>query len=143
MRTWLALLLLPLPLAVAAEMYRWVDDKGQVHYTQTPPPGLQADKLRPAPPPGANPGMDAVRSRNEASAKAREEQQKKDAAAALEKAGREDLCRRAQERVAFMETRPAYRVAAKNEDGSTRRMTPQEYDKTLTDARKVVSENCR
>jgi hypothetical protein len=132
-----------LPLAAAAQMYRWVDDKGQVHYTQTPPPDRDAESVKPAPPPSANPGMDAVRNLNQASDKARAEQAKKDAEAALKKAGREDLCQRARERVAFMESRPAYRVAAKNEDGSVRRMTPEEHDKTLADARKVAAENCQ
>lgn len=129
-------------LAAAAAMYRWVDQNGVVQYTQTPPPGLQADKVAPAPPPSANPGIDAVRELNQNAAKTREEKAKKEAEATQQKAGREDLCKRAQERVAFMETRSPTRVATKNADGSTRRLTVEEYDKDLGEARTVVSKNC-
>lgn len=36
------LLMVFLPLAVNAAVYSWVDDKGQVHYSDTPPPEVQA-----------------------------------------------------------------------------------------------------
>lgn len=59
MRRWLLLpwLLLPLlaPGAQAQGMYKWIDDKGVVHYTDTPPAGKRAEKIRIAP----QPPMDA------------------------------------------------------------------------------------
>jgi hypothetical protein len=39
-----ATLLLAVPLAAAAEVFRWTDENGQVHYGQRPPPG-GADRL--------------------------------------------------------------------------------------------------
>ncbi len=49
------LLALALTLCVAvpasAQMYKWVDSNGQVHYTDKPPPGnIKTEKLRPPPP---------------------------------------------------------------------------------------------
>lgn len=38
-----ALLLLPLPLV--ADMYKWIDKDGKVHYADSPPPGQKAKKL--------------------------------------------------------------------------------------------------
>lgn len=36
---------------VSAQMYKWVDSNGQVHYTDKPPPGnIKTEKLRPPPP---------------------------------------------------------------------------------------------
>ncbi|HKK16999.1 MAG TPA: DUF4124 domain-containing protein, partial [Gammaproteobacteria bacterium] len=33
-----------------AAMYKWVDENGEVHYTQTPPPGdIQAETIKPPP----------------------------------------------------------------------------------------------
>jgi glutaredoxin len=40
----LAILVL-VPLAPFADMYKWVDENGKVHYTDTPPPGKKARKL--------------------------------------------------------------------------------------------------
>lgn len=42
--TALLLLLVFLPLTVNAAVYRWVDDKGKVHYSDTPPPAAQAER---------------------------------------------------------------------------------------------------
>ncbi len=38
-----------------AEMYKWTDEKGQVHYTQTPPQGIQSQELKAPPPPTIDP----------------------------------------------------------------------------------------
>jgi hypothetical protein len=34
-----------LPLAAAAEMYKWVDEKGVTHYSEQPPPDGKANKV--------------------------------------------------------------------------------------------------
>ena len=38
MRPLIALLLCAAAFAASAQMYRWTDDKGRVHFTSTPPP---------------------------------------------------------------------------------------------------------
>ena len=38
-------LLLPAMGAATADMYKWVDEGGKVHYTDSPPPGQKAKKL--------------------------------------------------------------------------------------------------
>jgi hypothetical protein len=46
----IASLLLQSP--VSGEIYKWTDDGGEVHYTQTPPPsGITVQKIEGAPPP--------------------------------------------------------------------------------------------
>jgi len=142
-KTTAALLLVLLPLlASAAPMYRWVDAQGQVHYTQTPPPGFNADKVVPAPPPSSNPGMDAVHSFNQTTDKAAKEGAKQKAEVDQKKAEKDGKCQRAQERVAFFEARTAHRIASKNEDGSLSRMTTEDYDKKLAEAREAVAGSC-
>lgn len=53
MRRWLLLSWLLLPLAADAQgLYKWVDEKGVVHYSDTPPPGKGGQKLKtPSQPP--------------------------------------------------------------------------------------------
>lgn len=41
--------------AAGAEMYKWTDADGNVHYTQTPPPDREADTIAPPPPPAVAP----------------------------------------------------------------------------------------
>jgi hypothetical protein len=39
---WVALLLFVAPIGAFAQIYKWTDKNGQVHYSQTPPPGQAA-----------------------------------------------------------------------------------------------------
>jgi len=41
----IVLLCLCLPIAVNAQIYKWVDASGQTHYSQTPPPGKEAKTI--------------------------------------------------------------------------------------------------
>ena len=54
-RCWLLVAMLVAAAPAAAQVYRWVDDKGRVHYSNdTPPPGVQATTVninaQPGPP---------------------------------------------------------------------------------------------
>lgn len=42
---------LVLAMPAAAEIYQWRDAQGQIHYSDTPPPGQNATKIPPAPKP--------------------------------------------------------------------------------------------
>lgn len=50
----LLVLLAPTP-APGAEIYRWVDDEGVVHYSQQPPGDRAAERVEPARPPADDP----------------------------------------------------------------------------------------
>ncbi len=39
----LCLILLPLSSAVSSEIYRWTDKDGKIHYSDTPPPGIDVE----------------------------------------------------------------------------------------------------
>lgn len=41
-----ALVLMAAAFGVLAELYKWVDEKGVTHYTESPPPGKKAQELR-------------------------------------------------------------------------------------------------
>jgi hypothetical protein len=47
MRTSIFLLLACLCQAVSAQVYTWRDASGKVHYSDTPPPGVDAKRMRP------------------------------------------------------------------------------------------------
>ena len=59
-RSLLAIGLLLCAAPSSAQMYKWVDDKGVTHYSESPPPGRKAQQLQttpttPAPSPAATP----------------------------------------------------------------------------------------
>lgn len=137
-----ALLLILLPVLASAEMYRWVDKDGLVHYTQTPPAGFDAKAIAPAPPPSANPGVESIRKFDQSAVKAAGDSAKKQDDAERLRVEQEAACKQAQERIAFLETRAPYRVAKKDEEGNISRMTPEDYDKSLGIAHEVASKNC-
>lgn len=142
MRLPLALLAAALPLAVAAQVYRWVDEKGVVHYTQTPPPGFDAKKLDEAPPPPANTPIEQLRDYNAANAQARSEREAAAAKAAQAEAERQRACAAAQRRIQFLQNHPPQRIKRKDESGDVVRMSPEDHARDLDKARSVAAQAC-
>lgn len=154
----LALLLLPALASAQTSVYRWVDASGQVHFSQTPPPGGRDYDLikggRATPPtPDPGPGdvaadaQDDQRARErrfleeaEAERKAKAEQKEKEK---TERAQAEQKCTAARERVTFLEERTARRLVIKADDGNYARMPEDEFLERLEAARKDVAEHCR
>jgi hypothetical protein len=127
----------------AAEVYRWVDAAGEVHYSATPPPGgQQAEQMRvrvgkgSAPAPAASPtrtqAADAQPAEKSAEQKAREDQ--------AYEAERQAQCANARSIVARLESRPAFRY--QREDGSYQRYSDEEREKMIGDARAFQAEHC-
>jgi len=129
--------------ATAAEVYRWVDAAGEVHYSATPPPGgQQAEQLNvrvgkgSAPSPGAAPGQskaaDAQPVQKSAEQKAQEDP--------AYEAERQAQCANARSIIERLETRPA--AMYRREDGSHQRYSDAEREKMIGDARAFQAEHC-
>jgi hypothetical protein len=129
--------------ALAAEVYRWVDAAGEVHYSATPPPGgQQAEQMNvrvgkgSAPAPAAASGQPqaapAQPPQKSAEQKAREDQEYE--------AERQAQCANARSVVERLETRPA--AMYKREDGSHQRYSNEEREKLIGDARAFQAEHC-
>ena len=141
MRTLLSLALLLPALLFAGPIYRWVDGSGQVHYGETPPAGVNAQaqgrvkvgagssapipSAAPAPvkTTAAPPAVDAGK------------------LAAL-KETKEKNCKAAREHIEMLQTKTARRILIPQKDGSTSRMTDEEFEKSLADAQKTAASNC-
>jgi len=53
-RKWLLLVLLPIATAIlGATLYKWVDERGVTHYSETPPAKQKAQEIRIQPPPAS------------------------------------------------------------------------------------------
>jgi hypothetical protein len=125
-----------------AQTYKWTDENGQVHYTQVPPKTGKYENIGPAAPPASAPNQDALNKSLTDAQKAAPEQQK---AAALEeqrRVQRQENCRAAIERLAYLDAQTPRRLGAKDEQGNVTRMTEQEFQKRRTAEDEKIKQNC-
>lgn len=114
--------------------WRWVDEKGQVHYTQTPPPkGTRGSVLGPAVAPQSAPNQDAI---NKSLADEKRDQPLKQAQAeqdAAEKEARRKQCGEVAEQLAALSAETANRL----------RVTDEEYAARKGELEAFLAKNCR
>ncbi len=134
MKPWLLLSWLLLPLAAGAQgLYKWVDEKGVVHYSDTPPAGKPGQKLNIAPPPPLD-SQAPQRSRSwqeqlQDSNERRHQEEKQQMEARQKAREAEQKCLRARSALdSLQRDRPLYRVDQQGErvfmeDAERRRLT--------------------
>lgn len=119
----------------AGETYKWVDESGQTHFSDRPPPGVVVEQIQIRPPPSslspeqAAERVDQLRMQQAAEAARRGEEDKAEAGAEAEaqvRYARRERCDRARWALAALETqRPVYR----DENGAYRvKRGPNEPD---------------
>lgn len=135
MRATTLLLLSFAALPVAANnVYKWTDAAGQVHYSQTPPangastvqpqkrlqPGVSL-QAPPAPPKAVTPVVKPTKA----------------VAAPETKVDKTKRCAESKTRTAYLEEKTARRLMVTQPDGSESRMTEEEFDKHMTQAKEA------
>ena len=141
-RFFLGILLAAAPLLAAAQAYRWVDDRGQVHYSQVPPPGRDAQPVGPPPPPQAAPNQDNL---NQSLKDANEAAPKKQAEAdrlAQNPANVADYCKQLREQLDYLDAKTARRLGGTDEKGNVTRVTEEEFQQRRNDILKSLAERC-
>ncbi|MBF0255606.1 MAG: DUF4124 domain-containing protein [Gammaproteobacteria bacterium] len=133
---------------VQAAMYKYVDDKGRVHYSQSPPPNGQAQEIKPPPPPPSRPAAaepnPAAGAGQTATDPAASGTKPDDAEAARRKAEsakiKAENCARAK-RSLEMFNNPQNRLL-KRPDGTYERVTPESRQQNIQAARRNIAEFC-
>lgn len=127
-----------------AAIYKWVDENGNVQYTQTPPPaGVTAETLQPPPPVESG---TAIKQMQETDTKAEElrkqrlEQAEKEARGAEALALQQKNCQMAKDRLASYD-RP--RTQFVKEDGSRVRATEEERQAEIKKSEDMIKEFCK
>ena len=138
----LGVVLAAAPLLAAAQVYRWVDDRGQVHYSQVPPPGRDAQPVGPPPPPQAAPNQDnlnqSLKDANEAAPKNKAEAER----LAQNQANLEDYCKQLRSQLAYLDEKTARRLGGTDEKGNVTRVTEEEFQQRRNDVLKSLAERC-
>ena len=138
----LALLLLALPIAAGAQVYRWKDKNGQVHYSQVPPPGAEARTLAPPPPPSASPNQDALNKSLQDAAKAEPKAREEAIKAAEAQASRQRECQSLREQIAYMDQNTARRMTTTDAQGNVSRVTTDQFDARKAELQSRMSSVC-
>ena len=140
----IALLLCSLPLAASAQIYKWTDASGQVHFSQNPPPqGTYQDVTPELPVSGASTGgTPAKRARSTASGSSSGGDDAARQQALQAKADNEERCAKARERISFLQEKTAHRLFVTGDDGQPARMTDDQFNQQLQDAQDAASKYC-
>lgn len=145
MRTLFLILALGLPLTAAADVYKWTDASGHVHYSDQPPSD-KANALKGVP---TQPDQGLAAQRDLADKELAYKKRQDDAAKAKAKADkdaetariRQQNCERARSNLAAMnENRRLYTTGP---DGQRNYMSEQQLADTRAMSEKAVAENCR
>ncbi len=137
----LAFLLCSLPLAASAQIYKWTDASGQVHFSQNPPKEGNFQDVTPQLPvsgstTGSAPAKHRVRSASAAGSDDTAQQQLQ------AKADNEERCAKARERISFLQEKTAHRLFVTGDDGQPARMNDEQFNQQLQDAQDAAGKYC-
>ena len=136
--------------SASAEVYKWTDENGVTHYSQTPPPDGQEAEIQDLPEShegvNPNPGTEAsqIGSEGEELSTAdlrRQELADSRKARAEEQAATEALCLDTEQLLAQLE--PSRRVFYTNEDGETVRMDDEKRVAEVQRLKDIQSDHCQ
>lgn len=137
-KEWLFILLLLAPVA-SAQVYKWVDDKGRVHYGETPAAGTKPSEVKPpAGQPQQRPAQD-LQSQETEFLRRQVEQRQIEKRQAVEEANRRIRCDHAKEELAIAEQARLYKV----EKGERVFLGDDERQAAVARRREAVSRYCR
>ncbi|WP_456415459.1 DUF4124 domain-containing protein [Thiolapillus sp.] len=129
-------------------MYRWVDDEGNVVYSQQPPPDDRSSKvIAPPPPPAEDSGnsLKKVRELNEkldAAAEERNKAKEEKRKAKAEQKKRKERCATARKDLKTMNELPPNTLYG-TPDGEWKRFTPEERTQQIDSLNKIIKKNCK
>jgi hypothetical protein len=137
--------------AASAQQYKWVDKDGKVRYGDVPPPGVNAQRLKPPPRPAASaPAPSAKKGEKDkplspeaAFRKRQEEAQKesqKQAQADQEAQAKRENCERAQGSLRTLES--GQRIARTDAKGERYYLEDAQIAQETAKARQMVQQNC-
>ncbi len=114
------------------KVYKWTDEKGQVHYSERPPLGTQAEAIKP----------ETGHSEPVNYSLAVDEKAKEEKKAEAEKTSLKDpeRCKSARQNLDTLKTYARIRI--KGDDGEYRYLTPDEKQQKTNEATKAIEESC-
>jgi hypothetical protein len=126
-----------------AQLYKWVDENGNVNYSQSPPPpGIEGSTIKPPPPINPDSARKQLDNRISNLDKLADQRQQKDEQQLQdeqESANNDRLCKQARARLASYQ-QP--RVSRTDPDGMYRRLSEEERQREISRSRQQINELC-
>lgn len=129
-----------------ADVYKWVDEHGETHYSQLPPANQPADIIKAPPPPAIDPSkaqekIDQLIMEQAEDARAREEKQQQLKQNAAQEATRKENCKKAKHNLQQYQDNPGRRVM--DAEGNVTRIKEEDRQQKIKDFQKSVNEFCQ
>jgi len=145
---WLCLVsaALLLSFSVHAQIYKWVDENGQTHYSQQPPESGQAETVDVPPPPPIAPEqareeVQELIDQQQAAEQAEQEAQQQAQKQAEQEAAREENCRIARNNLTAYQNNPGRRVM--DEEGNVTRLDEETRQQKIQEFQEQVDLYCQ
>lgn len=129
------------PLAMAGQIYKWVDSQGVTHFDARPPNGVQAtavEGVKPVTPPEPISNEAVMKASGEA--EQRRIDRKVKSQVADETARRNEFCTTARTNLAQLKNNPRIRQEV---NGEVKRLTEQERQAKIDQVQGIIEEQCR
>ena len=124
---------------MAAQVYKWVDERGVTHFSATPPAGQSATTVSPnITQPKAQPAPAAADTGEDKEQTAIDKKVKADVAE--QEAQRQQYCERARTNLAQLQNNPRLRIES---EGEVRRIDEDERQSRIEKLKTDIAENCR
>lgn len=141
--SWVLVVGLAVPIAAAADIYRWTDDQGRVHFSQTPPVQRPSEQLTPQPSTrGADFSSDGMEHFNQQRSEQRQQAREQSQQQRQAEAQRAAICAAAQRRMAALQATTARRLAIEQPDGSVSRASESQFQALRAKAQQNIDQNC-
>lgn len=129
-------------LTTSAAMYKWVDEDGNVHYSEKPPPGdIEVQTIKPPPKVDSEKANQALQEQLD-QLKALEEgkEPKEQAVTEEELAVKKHNCELGKDKLQRLQDNP--RVYTEAEDGTRTRLGEEEREARIQEAQQMIKDNC-
>lgn len=129
-----------------ADVYKWIDEDGQVHYSQQPPPGQQAEMIKAPPPPAIDPAKAQQEIDTLIKQQSSDEQTHEDKNIQSQKEQERDNqleknCHAAKQNLQAYQDNPGRRLI--DNDGNVTRPTEEQRQQKIKEAQQKIKEFCQ
>ncbi len=130
----------------SADIYKWVDDQGQVHYSQQAPESAPAEFIKTPPPPSVDPAqaqkeIDALIAQQKAAEQDKQQAKQLAEQRAAQEAALEKQCQDAKDALTAYQNHPGGRFY--DEDGDLQRIKEDERQKKIEELSNNIKQHCQ
>ena len=130
----------------SADVYKWVDEQGQVHYSQQAPESAPAELIKTPPPPAVDPAqaqreVDALIAQQKAAEQEKQQAQQQAEQQAAQEAKLEKQCQDAKDALTAYQNHPGGRFY--DENGNLQRIKEEERQQKIQELSNNIKQHCQ